>query len=127
MSSTLSHLQIPQVFNIVTGNLDDADRYLKQGERRLNRTKRLLTDLREQKKKYLVCPFCHGPLYIRAGSKQPHFVHFSNAEEFKSCPYKKGIKHLTPNKIKAIQYNGIQESKRHKYLKNTIGEIIATT
>lgn len=64
--------------------------------------------------------------FISEGDRRPHFVHYSKTEEFKSCPYNNRNSNLTPNQIKAIQYNGIQESLRHQRLKNIIGEIISS-
>ena len=125
MSSSPRPLQLTQVFNMATGQIDNAERYLEQGDRRRTRVRRLLTDYYLQGKKYLVCPLCFGQLFIREGGKRPHFVHY-NTEEFSSCPNHEKTTHQSPNDIKAKQYNGVQESLRHQRLKNIIAEIIAS-
>ncbi len=123
MPTSSKGLQLTHVFNMYSGKIDSVEQYLNQGERNRTLIRRHLTDCYRAGKKHLVCPLCHGALFIREGGKRPHFVHYET-KEFESCPYKDTHNHLTPEEIKMRQYNGVQESARHKNLKNTVGNIL---
>ena len=121
-------LKVINIYNMINGTYKDADFYLTKGERTFHRLRRALTDAHQQGKKYLVCSRCYGALFLRGGnesvgSHRRHFAHYES-EEYSKCPLNDGSSSISPEEIKREQYLGLQESRRHKILKNLLGEII---
>lgn len=128
MAKKPDSLTVTEIFNMVSGRHADASVYLSGGERRVNRLRRWLNDFYRQEKKYLVCAHCHGPLYLKGGGgidskQQLHFAHYQS-EEYKTCPLNEDNPSMSPEQVKANQYMGVQESKRHERLKNALGEVM---
>lgn len=74
------------------------------------------------------CLLCREPIYIRVQShgsglqrKAPVFAHFPSSKQ--PCPWHDGSE-ITADDPRAAQYRGHQESARHKWLCETIAELL---
>ncbi|MGE0083573.1 MAG: DUF6035 family protein [Desulfococcaceae bacterium] len=114
---------IHQVIDIRTGEFVDADAFFSQPEDIIFQKRRELEECNKKNEKMLICPFCHQPVNIRGdkdGEKTMHFAHFPYSGDCyikKSCNY-------TEEQIRAMKYNGVKESDRHKRLKYFIAECL---
>jgi competence CoiA-like predicted nuclease len=120
-------LKIPVVMHYKSGRITDSTKFTESKYKFRFREfieKKRREQIRFSKEKYLVCPACLEPVYIRGcieGSKVvPHFAHYKNN---KKCIFEnKGG--LTLEAIRAIKYNGQKESLLHLRLKNYIIDAI---
>lgn len=119
-------LKVINLFNMNSGRHILADHYLNQGVRETERLRHHLTRVYRKNRKYLVCQYCHGNVYLRGGfgkEHQLHFVHFQS-KKFDKCPLNEHNSQKNETEIRAIKYNGVPESKRHFNLKHLIGKIL---
>jgi hypothetical protein len=86
----------------------------------INRRRRL-----DPEKPLARCRQCKGPVYLRAqwtdGGHVPMFVHFTGTEP--DCPWYQGI-NLTADDARAAQYRGHQETALHRWLCDTIADLL---
>lgn len=71
------------------------------------------------------CRLCKGPIFIRAhfagGEHAPVFAHYPESPT--DCPWYQGV-NLKPDDARAAQYQGHQESALHRWLCETIAEVL---
>ena len=71
------------------------------------------------------CLICNSPIYIKAqatvGGNVPLFAHYADAKP--DCPWYQG-KPLIPDDARAAQYRGQQECARHRWICDSIADIL---
>nr|WP_157073554.1 hypothetical protein [Sphingomonas soli] len=81
---------------------------------------------REPKRPLARCRLCQGAVYIRAqttgNGNVPLFQHYVGAA-VDDCPWYQG-RNLIPDNARAAQYQGHQESARHRWICDTIAELL---
>lgn len=72
------------------------------------------------------CRLCGGPVFIRAhfaaGDHAPVYAHYPESPA--DCPWYQGV-NLRPDDARAAQYQGHQESALHRWMCETIAELLA--
>lgn len=86
-----------------------------------------ITDRRNGKDGLLAyCMACGNRVFVRTsklgGEGRPLFQHYKGSDP--SCPWYQG-ENANPNKVRAEQYNGLQESEFHRHMCDLIGELAA--
>jgi Family of unknown function (DUF6035) len=71
----------------------------------------------------VVCDMCGWPVYVSKNgfTREYFFAHFKGAHP--DCPWFTG-NNLTVNQASALQFQGVQESPLHHYIKNAMGDIL---
>lgn len=72
------------------------------------------------------CRLCKGPVFIRShfagGNHAPVYAHYPESPV--DCPWHQGV-NLKPDDARAAQYEGHQESALHRWMCDTIAELLA--
>jgi len=112
---------IEDIRDIQTGEEYKADELLSQPEEIIFRLRRSLAECRYENCKLLVCSICNQSVTI-AGNQKGEFF-FKHLQDSNDCPVKTSGK-LNQKEINRLKYQGVKESKKHKYLKNHIYQFL---
>lgn len=119
-------LKILEVMDIQTGQRYPSNYFLSGDDGSIFKLRRELSDAFENGVKTLVCPLCISCLKLRGGEgtdkKQLHFYHIHDSKDT-ICPLDEG-EYIDHEAMRAIIYNGVKESDRHKFIKNFIATIL---
>lgn len=113
-------LSIPEVYDVKEAKIVNSRDFFAQNENELILWRRNLQEGYLMGRARFICPECKQPVKI-SGHKLSrgrvcYFAHFKDSDD---CPYKTGT-NRTKKEIEIQKYSLIQESERHKRLKESI-------
>lgn len=117
-------LSIPEVYDVKEEKTIDSRDFFSQNENELILWRRNLQEEYLMGRARFICPECKQPVKISghklARGKVCYFAHFKDSDD---CAYKTGT-NRTKEEIERLKYSLVQESDRHKRLKEAISSAL---
>lgn len=117
-------LSIPEVYDVRDGRIINSKEFFSQNENELILWRRSLQEEYLMGQARFICPECKQPVKISghklARGKVCYFSHFKDSDD---CPYKTSV-NRTKEEIERLKYSLVQESDRHKRLKEVIASAL---
>lgn len=125
-NDTDSKRTIKEVFDVKEGKFIDADDFFKRDEAEIMAFRRHLEEAITLNEPRFICPYCKQMVKICGRQTSNHkAVYFSHLYDSDDCEIKTTTQ-LSADYINAKKYGMIQESERHKRLKNLLAKYLQT-